>query len=243
MCHAAVHCSPQFHKHSCRHQIPSPQPTCPATAPSPAQPLAPCTRPIHSHPHPANVLQHSHGTGSAAGWPAGGVRQGPQAAGAGSRVLGQGRGGGQGALAACLVVCLVGHRLQMLSPHALHCLHIALPWPASSDWIESKIFVPRCAPHQIEERLGAASESLEALLADPAQHNSYDFAFIDADKKVSSFPRTTRRGGLGVSLQRNSYDFASIAANKQVGRAREGGGVWLLQHTSWGSAVIDAARG
>lgn len=39
-------------------------------------------------------------------------------------------------------------------------------------------------PPQIEEQLGAASESLEALLADPTQHNSYDFAFIDADKKV-----------------------------------------------------------
>ena len=39
-------------------------------------------------------------------------------------------------------------------------------------------------PPQIEERLGAASESLEALLADPTQHSSYDFAFIDADKKV-----------------------------------------------------------
>lgn len=43
---------------------------------------------------------------------------------------------------------------------------------------------------QIEERLGAASESLEALLADPAQHNSYDFAFIDADKKVGEGANT-----------------------------------------------------
>jgi predicted O-methyltransferase YrrM len=36
----------------------------------------------------------------------------------------------------------------------------------------------------VEERLGPAAETLDALLADPAQHGSYDFAFIDADKKV-----------------------------------------------------------
>ena len=38
----------------------------------------------------------------------------------------------------------------------------------------------------MEERLGPAAETLETLLADPAQHGSYDFAFIDADKKVQS---------------------------------------------------------
>ncbi|KAI7843197.1 hypothetical protein COHA_003180 [Chlorella ohadii] len=54
---------------------------------------------------------------------------------------------------------------------------------------------------KIEERLGAASESLEALLADPAQHNSYDFAFIDADKKgyrayYEQLLRLVRPGGV-----------------------------------------------
>jgi predicted O-methyltransferase YrrM len=44
-------------------------------------------------------------------------------------------------------------------------------------------------PLQVEERLGPAAETLETLLADPAQHGSYDFAFIDADKKVQSADR------------------------------------------------------
>lgn len=43
---------------------------------------------------------------------------------------------------------------------------------------------------QVEERLGRATQTLDSLLADPQQHGSYDFAFIDADKKVGG------RGGV-----------------------------------------------
>ena len=36
--------------------------------------------------------------------------------------------------------------------------------------------------HKIELRLAPALETLGGLLADPANHNSFDFAYIDADK-------------------------------------------------------------
>ena len=45
---------------------------------------------------------------------------------------------------------------------------------------------------KVEERLGPARETLEGLLADPAQRGAYDFAFIDADKKVGGQGRGGR---------------------------------------------------
>ena len=70
-------------------------------------------------------------------------------------------------------------------------------WTSERRWHGGALpnHVPACLPaslacpaaarrQQIEERLGPAAETLESLLADPLQHNSYDFAFIDADKKV-----------------------------------------------------------
>ncbi|KAL4446674.1 hypothetical protein ABPG77_007918 [Micractinium sp. CCAP 211/92] len=54
---------------------------------------------------------------------------------------------------------------------------------------------------KIDERLGPASETLDSLLADPSQHASYDFAFIDADKKgyrayYEQLLRLVRPGGV-----------------------------------------------
>ena len=35
---------------------------------------------------------------------------------------------------------------------------------------------------KIDLRIGSGKDTLDSLLSDPANHNSFDFAFIDADK-------------------------------------------------------------
>jgi predicted O-methyltransferase YrrM len=69
---------------------------------------------------------------------------------------------------------------------------------------------------QIELRLGPAAESLQALMA-AGESNSFDFAFIDADK--------------------NNYDTYYEQALKLVRR----GGLIAIDNVLWSGAVVNAA--
>jgi caffeoyl-CoA O-methyltransferase len=72
--------------------------------------------------------------------------------------------------------------------------------------------------HKIDLRLAPAVETLAAMAADPAQHNSFDFAFIDADKE--------------------NYDHYYERCLQLV----RPGGLIALDNVLWGGGVLDLAR-
>jgi caffeoyl-CoA O-methyltransferase len=72
--------------------------------------------------------------------------------------------------------------------------------------------------HKIDLRLAPAVETLAAMAADPAQHNSFDFAFIDADKE--------------------NYDHYYERCLQLV----RPGGLIALDNVLWGGGVLDPAR-
>jgi predicted O-methyltransferase YrrM len=72
--------------------------------------------------------------------------------------------------------------------------------------------------HKIDLRLAPALETLDALLADSTQHNSFDFAFIDADKP--NYPRYYEQC---LTLVRP-------------------GGLITIDNVLWSGGVIDPAR-
>jgi predicted O-methyltransferase YrrM len=70
---------------------------------------------------------------------------------------------------------------------------------------------------RVDARVGDARETLASLLADPASHGAYDFAFIDADKR--------------------GYDAYYEACLQLVRR----GGVVAIDNLLWYGRVADAA--
>jgi caffeoyl-CoA O-methyltransferase len=90
----------------------------------------------------------------------------------------------------------------------------------SAEWtaIGRRFWEKAGVAHKIDLRLAPALQTLEGLLADRQQHNSFDFAFIDADKE--------------------NYD-AYYEACLQLVRP---GGLIAIDNVLWGGDVLDENR-
>lgn len=97
--------------------------------------------------------------------------------------------------------------------HLLAC-DVSAEWTARGRryWEEAGV------AHKIDLRLAPARATLDGLLADPAQHDSYDFAFIDADKP--NYP----------------YYY------EQCLQLVRPGGLIAIDNVLWGGGVIDESR-
>jgi predicted O-methyltransferase YrrM len=97
--------------------------------------------------------------------------------------------------------------------HLLAC-DVSAEWTARGRryWEEAGV------AHKIDLRLAPARATLDGLLADPTQHDSYDFAFIDADKP--NYP--------------HYYE--------QCLQLVRPGGLIAIDNVLWGGGVIDESR-